>query len=153
MIIYAPGCGRLFQHDTHKRSLRETSTPWKSFDPSTTKTVAREKGIIVLNGFPGRQCIQLLPAEGPNAVVAFQIVTMDATQARGADGKMKITQIRHTEKNFVHGFRWNLTENAIDPVEEHPSLKLPVWLNDQGVITPLRPLLEQNAAKEKLVTR
>ncbi|MDP1831366.1 MAG: hypothetical protein Q8K67_04855 [Geothrix sp.] len=149
LIIYAPGCGRLFQYNTHSRSLREASTPWKPFDPATAKAMAREKGIIVLNGFPGKQCVQILPAEGPNAVVAFQIVTMDASQARGADGRPKITQTRHTEKNYVHQFRWNLVENSIEPVEESPTLKLPVWLNSQSQPVPLRPLLEQNGPKEK----
>jgi hypothetical protein len=149
LIIYASGCGRMFQYNTHTRSLRETRTPWKVFDHTTAKAVAREKGILVLNGFPGRQCIQILPAEGPNAVVAYQVVTMDASQTRGADGRAKITQTRNTEKNFVHHFRLDLTENTVGPVEEKPGLKLPVWLDSQGRPVPLRALLEQDGAKGK----
>jgi hypothetical protein len=145
LIVYVPGCGRLFLYDTHSHSLREANTPWKPFDPANAKTMAREKGLILLNGFPGRQCIQIIPDEGPRAVVAFQIVTIDATQSRGADGKPKITRTRNAEKNYAHWFRWNLRDNSLDPVEENPDLKLPVWLNSQGTPVPLRPLLEQQS--------
>jgi hypothetical protein len=149
LIIYAPGCGRLFQYNTHSRSLREVSTPWKAFDVARVKAMAQEKGIILLNGFPGRQCVQILPDEGDQVVVAYQIVTIDATQTRGPDGKPKITRTRNAEQNFAHWFRWKLSENSVDPVESNPDLKLPVWLNSQGTPIPLRPLLEQGGGKVK----
>lgn len=149
LVIYAPGSGRLFQYNTHSRSLREASTPWKPFNVATVRAMAQEKGIILLNGFPGPQCIQILPDEGDQAVVAYQIVTIDATQTWGPDGKPKITRTRNTEKNFAHWFRWNLRENSLDPVESNPDLKLPVWLNSQGAPIPLRPLLDQSGGKMK----
>ncbi len=143
LIIYAPGCGRMFLYDTHGRALKEASTPWKPFDPASAKVMAQENRLIVLNGFPGRHCIQLLPGEGQNAVVAYQIVTMEAKQTKGPDGRPRITQTRNTEKNHVHWYRWNLVDNAMEPVEEIPSMKLPVWLNSQDRPIPLLPLLDQ----------